>query len=121
MPILDLHPRDTDTYITLYNASGQIVMENDDLGNVDTPSGTVNCTFSSLKGLFSVTGVYYVCVRSYYNSIANEDLVLNEITLRQVNMDYIIILKNRKAWMVLPGIRMWNVRQHHQLSYNGIH
>ena len=78
MPILDLHPRDTDTYITLYNASGQIVMENDDLGNVDTPSGTVNCTFSSLKGLFSVTGVYYVCVRSYYNSIANEDLVLNE-------------------------------------------
>ncbi len=67
-PILDLHPRDTDTYITLFNSSGSIVAENDDVGNVSTPSGTVNCTYSQMTGVFPSTGDFYVAVRSYYNT-----------------------------------------------------
>jgi hypothetical protein len=66
-PILDLHPRDTDTIVALYNESGAEIANNDDVGPFDTPSGSVNCTFSQMSGVFPSTGTYYVAVRSYYN------------------------------------------------------
>ncbi len=76
MPILDLQPRDTDSYIYLLNNSGSILNENDDLGTVATPSGNVNCTFSQMKGVFPITSTYYIAVRSYYNT--NYGQIINE-------------------------------------------
>jgi hypothetical protein len=72
-PILDLHPRDADTYIALYNASGTEIAANDDVGTVNTPSGSVNCTYSQMTGVFPATADYYIAVRSYYNTNFGKD------------------------------------------------
>jgi len=68
MPILDLQIRDTDTYITLYDSLGNVLKENDDRGNEETPSGSTNNTFSIMSGVFTYSGTCYVSVRSYYNT-----------------------------------------------------
>ncbi len=67
-PILDQDVRDFDSYIVLYDSDGKEVAKNDDLGNVTTPSGATNCTFSRMKGIFAKDGDYYLAVRSFYNS-----------------------------------------------------
>jgi len=72
LPILDLHPRDSDTFLTLTDSTGRVIAENDDQGTVDTPSGPVNCTFSKLNGSFPHSGTYYVMVRSFYNTLYGE-------------------------------------------------
>lgn len=72
LPILDLHPRDFDTFLTLADSTGRVIAENDDQGMVDTPSGPVNCTFSKLSGSFPHSGTYYVMVRSFYNTLYGE-------------------------------------------------
>jgi hypothetical protein len=66
-PILDLEARDSDTFIALYDQWGTLFTENDDIGTVATPSGSVNFTFSKMTGIFPSTGSFYVSVRSYYN------------------------------------------------------
>ncbi len=73
-PVLDLDIRDLDSYITLYDATGAEVAKNDDVGNMTTPSGTTNCTFSRIKGIFNKTGDYYLAVRSFYNSNLGETI-----------------------------------------------
>jgi len=67
-PVLDLDVRDTDTYLMLFDSLGNLILENDDVGTVQTSSGPVNSTFSRMTSIFSVTGTYYVAVRSYYNT-----------------------------------------------------
>jgi hypothetical protein len=66
-PVLDLHVRDADTFITLQDIRGNVIKENDDVGTVSTSSGPVNCTYSSMTGIFPATADYYISVRSYYN------------------------------------------------------
>ncbi len=76
LPILDLDVRDTDTYLMLFDSFGNLILENDDVGTVQTPSGPVNSTFSRMIGAFPTTDTYYIAVRSYYNS--NYDQILSE-------------------------------------------
>lgn len=73
-PILDLDVRDFDSYITLYDSDGKEIAKNDDLGNVTTPSGSTNCTFSRVTGVFPKTGDYYLAVRSFYNGNFGETI-----------------------------------------------
>ena len=68
MPVYDLEVRDTDTYITLQDVWGTVIAENDDIGTVNTSSGSVNCTFSRVSGTFPRSGDYYISVRSFYNA-----------------------------------------------------
>ena len=72
LPILDLHPRDADTFLTLADSAGNVIAENDDQGTVNTSSGTVNCTYSRITGNFPHSGTYYVMVRSFYNTLYGE-------------------------------------------------
>ncbi|NLP09735.1 hypothetical protein GX408_04970, partial [bacterium] len=72
LPILDLHPRDSDTFLTLADSTGRVLAENDDQGTVNTSSGPVNCTYSKLTGSFPHSGTYYVMVRSFYNTLFGE-------------------------------------------------
>jgi hypothetical protein len=74
LPILDLQPRDTDTFMALLDSTGKTITENDDLGSVTTSSGTVNCTFSRMQGNFPHSGTFYVMVRSFYNSTFGETI-----------------------------------------------
>jgi len=73
-PILDQEVRDLDSYIVLYDSNGAEVAKNDDVGPVSTPSGSANCTFSRIKGIFAKSGDYYLAVRSFYNSDAGETI-----------------------------------------------
>jgi len=68
IPILDLHPRDADTFLILCDSTGALIAQNDDLGTISTSSGAVNCTYSKLTGSFPRSGTFYVMVRSFYNS-----------------------------------------------------
>jgi len=67
-PVLDLDVRDTDTYLMLFDSLGTLLLENDDVGTVQTSSGPVNSTFSRMTSIFPATGTYYLAVRSYYNT-----------------------------------------------------